>query len=215
MPRPSVLLDLDGTLVDRRRAFEDWARAFLAELGAGESDLAWLLAADENGYRPRHELTAAICDRFRPAAAAAEIEQRLQDEVVEGISCCPGVIEALRGLRAQGVELVLVTNGTVAQQTAKLERTGLAALLDAVVISEAVGVKKPGARIFALALGTRAPGEGTWRVGDHPWADMAGARAAGLMTAWVSQHQPWPHDWQPTLSAPSTAEVLTRLSDRC
>lgn len=214
MPR-QVLLDLDGTLVDRQRAFEDWARAFLAELGAGERDLAWLLAADENGYRPRRELAAVICDRFRSAATVAEIEQRLQDEVVEGISCYPGVKGALHRLRAQGVELVLVTNGTVAQQTAKLERTGLAALLDAVVISEAVGVKKPQARIFALARGTRAPGDGVWMVGDHPGADMAGARAAGLMTAWVSHHQRWPHDWQPTLSAPSTAEVLTALSDRC
>ncbi len=212
---PRVLLDLDGTLVDRRRAFENWARALLAELGAGESDLAWLLAADDNGYRPRHELAAAIRDRFRPVATVAEIEQRLQDEVVEGISCYPGVKGALRRLRAQGVELVVVTNGTVAQQTAKLERTGLAALLDAVTISEAIGVKKPEARIFALALGPRAPGDGTWMVGDHPWADMAGARAAGLLTAWVSHHQRWPHDWRPTLSAPSTAEVLMELSDRC
>ncbi|MGO1257553.1 MAG: hypothetical protein ACTMII_01265 [Brachybacterium sp.] len=53
MPRLRVLLDLDGTLVDRQRAFEDWARSFLVEVRAPAAELEWLRAADENGYRPR------------------------------------------------------------------------------------------------------------------------------------------------------------------
>lgn len=212
MPRRRVLLDLDGTLVDRQRAFEDWARSFLAEVRAPAAELEWLREADENGYRPRPELAAAIVERLFPTSQASEIEQRLQLEVIESITCYPGVVEGLRRLRAGGAELVLVTNGTVVQQSEKLRRTGLDALLDRVVISEAAGVKKPDPRIFALAIDGLVGGVETWMVGDHPTADIEGGRAAGLSTGWVSHGELWPHPWKPTLSASTTSEILQILA---
>lgn len=214
MRRLRVLLDLDGTLVDRQQAFEGWAQSFLAEVGAAAEELEWLRAADDSGYRPRRELAAAIVDRLCPSARVPAIEQRLQLEVIESISCFPGVLEGLRRLRAGGAELVLVTNGTVAQQTEKLRRTGLDALLDRVVISEVVGVKKPDPRIFARAVEGLENGRETWMVGDHPSADIEGGRAAGFATAWVSQGKSWPHPWTPTFSAPSTTEILRMLAAR-
>ncbi|MGO1976045.1 hypothetical protein [Brachybacterium tyrofermentans] len=123
MRRLRVLLNLDETLVDRQQAFEEWSQAFLAEVGAAAEELEWLRSADASGYRPRLELAAAIVDRLCPSARVPAIEQRLQLEVIESISCFPGVLEGLRHLRADGAELVLVTNGTVAQQTEKLLRT--------------------------------------------------------------------------------------------
>ncbi|MEE1617433.1 HAD family hydrolase [Brachybacterium sp. J153] len=208
---PLVLLDLDGTLVDRQRAFEDWARSFLDGVGAGPGDLDWLVEADRGGYRPRAELAAEIRRRLRPEVTAEELHEHLCLGVVEGISAYPGIIPALQSLRGIGAELVLVTNGTVVQQTAKLERTGLGRLLDRVVISEAAGVAKPDPRIFARAVdGMEARGE-TWMIGDHPTADIEGGRAAGFSTGWVSHGRPWPHPWKPTLSAPTTAELLQAL----
>lgn len=205
---PLVLLDLDGTLVDRQRAFEDWARSFTDGLGAGPDDLAWLVEADRGGYRPRAELAAEITRRLRPDATAEELREQLQLGVVEGIRAYPGIVQALDMLRGIGAELVLVTNGTVVQQTTKLERTGLAPLLDRVVISEAAGVRKPDPRIFALAVDGMDRRAGTWMIGDHPTADIEGGRAAGFSTGWVSHGRPWPHPWEPTLTAPSTAELL-------
>lgn len=206
-----VLLDLDGTLVDRQGAFEDWARSFLAEIGAPRGELDWLREADENGYRPRLDLATAIIDRWRLTAAPSDLEQRLQSDVVGGIACYPGVLEALLRLRSSGAELVLVTNGTVAQQSEKLRRTGLDRVLDRIVISEAAGVKKPDPRIFALAVEGLADGRETWMVGDHPSADIDGGRTAGFSTAWVSHGRTWPHAWEPTLSAPTTVALLEML----
>ena len=211
---PLVLLDLDGTLVDRQRAFEDWARSFTGGFGAGPDDLDWLVEADRGGYRPRAELAAEIIRRLRPDVSEGELQERLQLGVVEGIACYPGIPEALRELRGIGAALVLVTNGTVVQQTAKLERTGLGPLLDRVVISEEAGVKKPDPQIFALAVdGMEQRGE-TWMIGDHPTADIEGARSAGFSTGWVSHGRPWPHPWEPTLTAPTTAELLGMLLTR-
>ena len=208
---PLVLLDLDGTLVDRQRAFEDWARSFIDEIGAGPGDLDWLLEADWGGYRPREELAAEIVRRLRPGAPAHEIQEHLQLGVVEGIASYPGIMQALQELRGIGADLVLVTNGTVVQQTAKLERTGLGPLLDQVVISEEAGVKKPDPQIFALAVDGMEQRAETWMIGDHPTADIEGGRAAGFSTGWVSHGRPWPHPWEPTLTALSTAELLDML----
>ncbi|WP_299305177.1 HAD family hydrolase [uncultured Brachybacterium sp.] len=212
MPHLRVLLDLDGTLVDRQRAFEDWAARFVEEMDAGAEDLAWLIQADRGGYRPRQELAAAIVDRLGPKNSTTRLEQRLQLEVIEGIDCYPGVLDALRVLRDGDAELILVTNGTVLQQSAKIERTGLGPLLDRVVISEAVGVKKPDPRIFALAIDGLENGIETWMVGDHPSADIEGGRAAGCSTGWVSHGEIWPHPWEPTLSASTTREILRILA---
>lgn len=82
---PRVLLDLDGTLVDRQRAFEDWARSFIDEIGAGPGDLDWLVEADRGGYRPRAELTSEIVRRLRPGVSTEEIHKHLRLGVVEGI----------------------------------------------------------------------------------------------------------------------------------
>lgn len=214
MPRPLVLLDLDGTLVDRQRAFQRWAGRLIKAAGGGEEDLAWLIETDAEGYRPRRELAAALAARFRTGESADRLERRLQLEVIEGIECYAGVVDGLRRLRTVGTELVLVTNGTVRQQTAKLERTGLGPLLNRVIISEEVGVKKPDPQIFEIALAGSVAGSGTWMVGDHPTADVDGARAMGLSTAWVSHGRPWPHQWRPTLSAGTTAEILKALARR-
>jgi len=210
--RRRVLLDLDGTLVDRQSAFEKWARRFVEETQGDWVDLIWLIEADARGYRPRQELAVAIRERLRLEESVARLEERLQLEVIEGIECYPGVVDGLRTLRELGAELVLVTNGTVRQQRTKLERTGLDLLLDRVVISEEVGVKKPDPRIFDVALDSVGADAGTWMVGDHPAADIDGARAVGLRTAWVSHGLSWPYRWRPTLEAETTSEVLVTLT---
>lgn len=180
-----LLLDLDNTLVDREQAFARWAEELVAQAGGGPADLAWLLRADADGLTPRRELAARIAERLLPDVARDDLEERLMMEHIEHVACSPAVLAHLRRLRGQGVRLTVLTNGTGRQQRAKLERTGLAALLDAVVISEEVGASKPDPAIFAAA--------------------------AGLRTGWVSRGRPWPHAAPPTLQAPTLAALLDLL----
>lgn len=212
MARRRVLLDLDGTLVDRQGAFELWARRVVEESQGDWADFLWLIEADARGYRPRRELAVAMRERLRLEDSVARLEERLQLEVIDGIECYPGVLDGLRRLREHGAELVLVTNGTVTQQREKLRRTGLDPLLDRVLISEAAGVRKPDPRIFALAVDGLVGGVETWMVGDHPSADIEGGRAAGFSTGWVSHGELWPHPWMPTVSASTTWEILRILA---
>jgi len=69
-----------------------------------------------------------------------------------------------------------------------LDRAGLLDHFDTVVISDALGLRKPRAEIFqAVAEGLRLPPAEILHVGDSLDADVAGAKALGMRTAWLTR----------------------------
>jgi len=89
----------------------------------------------------------------------------------------PGVLEELGRL---GVARVVVSNWDVSLRGV-VEETGLAALLDGLVISAEVGAAKPDPAIFERALEAAGVGaDEALHVGDTVDVDVAGALAAGL-----------------------------------
>ena len=94
--------------------------------------------------------------------------------------------EIIDGLRVAGLRVGLLTNGPSRLQRHKLAATGLDRLLDAVAISEEIGVAKPDVAAFRCAaalLGCR-PAE-TAMVGDQLEWDLEGALRAGYRLAIV------------------------------
>ena len=53
-------------------------------------------------------------------------------------------------------------------------------------------------------------------VGDSPWADMAGARNAGMRSIWINRHGlDWPEDQEPPdATIQSLAELPAALDER-
>ena len=98
----------------------------------------------------------------------------------------PAHAELLAGLRSR-YRLGVVTNfDDTATAYDILVRHGIAPWLDTVVISEALGLRKPHpamARAGVRGLGL-SPGE-VLMVGDTWDEDVAGARAAGVDAAWI------------------------------
>lgn len=211
-----LLVDLDNTLVDRAAAFNSWSGDFVRLLGRPESEAAWLIEADRDGYEPRESLARAIKQRFRLDTAVEDLVHRLLHEHVASMTTGGGVKQALTNAKAHGWKIAIVTNGTTTQQTLKIQRAGLEPYVDAVVISEAEQVKKPDPKIFHLAarrLGSELTGG--WMVGDHPTADIAGGQSAGLETAWVSRGLEWPEEVRsPTLIAATAAEAIDAVVRR-
>ncbi|WP_186313635.1 HAD family hydrolase [Paenarthrobacter nicotinovorans] len=216
-----LLVDLDNTLVDRAAAFNAWARSFIGTLGGPATDAEWLIDADQDGYESRDSLAHAIGQRFETAPDTGEIRHMLLFDHVPLMTLDQSVTSALGNAREAGWKIGIVTNGATKQQTLKIRRLGLEAFVDAVIISEAVGVKKPDPEIFRIAtasLGaTGATGVTGWMVGDHPTADIAGGRRAGLKTAWVSRGKTWAGDTgslglaAPDLVAPTAAEAINAV----
>jgi len=174
--------------LDEVPAIERW-RGVVARLGTAEGEEAAALAEDLTEAHAR-----ALADAAVPVAGARPVLERVAE---------------------RGLDVALISNfdHTPAADWI-LEGTGLGDLIEKRVISEAVGVRKPDARIFHEALGhfDAAPGDCV-HVGDQPRADAWGAGALGLRTVWISRHtEPYPEDEHPpTLTLTRLADLLQHL----
>lgn len=189
---PLLLLDLDNTLLDRAGPFRMWGQRFLAEIGAPERDIDWLMSVDADGLTDRWDLADAIRDRYRLRMSSIDLVEELHDGVIEHTRLDPLVACALRIADDAGWVPVVVSNGTVRQQDTIIRRTGLDRYVADWVISEEAGVSKPNPRIFALAAErARMRLRGAWVIGDSPEADIGGAAAVGLPSVWLHRGRPW------------------------
>ncbi len=193
--RETVFLDAGGVLVN-----PSWTRVAEALRAQGVPvDAESLAAADPHARRALDHpdnlratsdgrgwvyldlvlARAGLAPSKKTARALVELRvyhdrHNLWESVPEEV---PEVLERLRGM---GLKLAVVSNanGTVRYL---LERVGLLPLVDLVLDSREEGVEKPDPRIFARALsqmGARA--KTTIHVGDLYYADVLGARAAGI-----------------------------------
>jgi len=196
----AVLFDLDETLLDRTTSL----KAFLADQYArhvkylGDVSLAdWsdrFLALDQRGQVPKSTVYPALLAEFNGAAERASAllaEYRLRCSLFA--KPFDGMEIALEGIRRRGARIGIVTNGETDFQTHHIKALGLDRLVDEIFISEREGLRKPEAALFhraAAALGV-LPGDCLF-VGDNPVADILGAAAAGMRTAWFHGAGEWP-----------------------
>jgi putative hydrolase of the HAD superfamily len=187
-----VLFDLDGTLFDRdaavRELFAEQHTAFAGELEGvpRERFVERLVELDDHGHADRRTTYGVLVRELGVDTALGErLIENYRDIYPRFGAAFTDALPTLAALRRRGLALGLVTNGRVVTQAAKVKRLGLEPFLDAVLISEREGVRKPDRQIFERALGRlgAAPAE-AWHVGDHPMADVAGAHAAGLTAVW-------------------------------
>ena len=109
----------------------------------------------------------------------------------EAVCLFPQSIETLTALRARGVRLALLTNGTTAEQRRKIERFGLEPYFERILVEGELGFGKPDHRFFTMALKQMglAPEE-VWMVGDNLSWEIVPAQALGLTAIW--------NDWRGT-----------------
>jgi putative hydrolase of the HAD superfamily len=215
--RPLLLLDLDNTLIDRDRAWQAGLVEFYEAHGLPLGDLEWVMLLDRRGHAPRGELVDALRERYDGALPIEEFWEFLRWGAANRARVEPGVNEALRAATAAGWTPVVVTNGAVAQQSAKIRNAKLDAVVAGCVISEAVGFRKPEPGIFhAAAAVVDGTLDGAWMVGDTEEADIGGPTRLGLSTAWLPRGRDWPDDlpYRPTLIADDVSSAIQQIISR-
>ncbi|HVB63949.1 MAG TPA: HAD family hydrolase [Nitrolancea sp.] len=192
-----VLFDLDDTLCDHysslrlrlRFAFEGIVEGF------DEVDLDDLVEASAlqsvTGTDHFAELLRqrGIDD---PARAELAAERYLSDRY-RGLVLFEESLEVLAVIRRH-TRVGMITNGPSQIQRDKIRLLEIGELFPIILVSEEEGVWKPDPVIFARALARAGatPSDALY-VGDSPEHDIAGARAAGLTSAWINRRRrSWP-----------------------
>lgn len=148
------------------------------------------------GLEPEAELVEALTRDFYEA-------------VLEHLRLFPDVERALEELRPRFV-LGIITNGPADVQRTKIERLRLHERVDHVLISGELGIAKPDPRIFRRAFAlAHTKAEEFLFVGDHPEADVRGAKGAGGWAAWINRRGlPPPDGLEADLVLESLGELL-------
>jgi putative hydrolase of the HAD superfamily len=191
--REGLILDLDDTLYPRELFVQSGLNAVARhvqdtrDIPADEA-LAVMAAARRQGSAGRE--FQALCARFGLAAdAIPELVDVFRDHwpALQLPSATAGV---LRKLRLDGWRMVVLSNGLPRVQRAKVFALGVHALVDDVIYAEEQAPGgKPSPDAFRAALKRLGlPARRCVCVGDDPVRDIAGARALGIATVWVSGH---------------------------
>lgn len=180
-----VVLDVGETLIDETRVFRTWAEIF----GIPELTLMAVLGgAIANGE------TADAWRRFfelirHPDWQDSSPEFEARYGAFRAQDLYPDALRAIDGLKACGYR-VGVTANQPARRHAELEALGVS--VEAMGMSDAMGVAKPDPAFFARTLellGSPDPGDVAY-VGDRVDNDVVASAAAGMRAVWI-RRGPW------------------------
>ena len=203
--------DVGETLIDETRIWSRWAD----RLGVTRLSFLGVLGAMAAAGRPHRE----AFEVFRPgidldaelAAWAADDPTGLRENF-DHDDLYPDVRSCFAALRAEGIGVVIAGNQPP-QAAAALEAMDLG--VDAVLISDVIGVAKPAPEFFAaVAAAADAEPDEIAYVGDRVDNDVLPARRAG-MCAVLLRRGPWGFlqaQWPDAAQADHVVESLDELA---
>ena len=190
-----VIFDLDETLLDRAESlkrFCKWQAQFQCRLDKSHIDhyVSRFIELDRNGTVWKDSVYDTLTHEF------CHLKVSTDDLLSTYLSdfwkfCTPkaGAPEAVRTLHDMGYRLALISNGKSPFQERNFEALGLTLCFDEVVVSDAVGCKKPDEQIFSITCSRlEVEPSNCVFVGDNPIADIQGAAAVGMYTIYVPGH---------------------------
>ena len=220
-----LIIDADDTLWENNIYFERAIAQFISFLNhqtytpqqvreiLNEVERECIL---KHGYG-MHSFAHALVDTFE-RISLEPITPELHQKVVgfahtiadHPVEILPGVPETLQYLASRH-HLILLTKGAVAEQSGKVERSGLKDYFAAVeiVAEKDSGTYRDVVSKYGLGHGT------TWMVGNSPKSDINPALAAGLNAVFVPHGNTWilEHEELAQAELPSRLLVVERFAD--
>ena len=218
----TLLIDADDTLWENNIYFERAIADFISFLNHREfspEQVRERLNEVERQSIKSHgygigSFANALCETFEclsVEALTAELREqihsfalRIAEHPVEIIA---GVPDTLRHLTAREHHLILMTKGNPAEQTSKVERSGLKSYFAAIEI-----VAEKNATSYHLVAEKYAlDPEVTWMVGNSPRSDVNPALEAGLHAVFVPHDMTWVLEHEEIGSPIKAGQRLLRL----
>ena len=207
MTKQAVFFDLDGTLLDRDSSVRQFVEAQHDRLASSLSHIpkatyvAEFIELDCRGHVWKDKVYQALVEEF--SITGTTWQALLEDYEAQFQFACvpfPSLLPMLSKLKSEGYSLGIVTNGFGEFQSRSIDGLGIRSYLDAVLISDVEGVRKPQLEIFQRAMQKlNVQAADSTFVGDNPEADIAGAKRAKMKAIW-KRH--------PYSSAPQEADAI-------
>lgn len=181
-----------------------WARFAAAIRPERSADFVRRVTAlDAHGHRDKREVYEVVAEEFGlDASIRDQLIGSFWAEYPRHCQLGAGVAATLLELRQRGKRLGIITNGAASVQNAALDALGIRGTMDAILISETEGLRKPDPELFRRAAGrVGVPLDRCCFVSDHPVVDVAGATAAGLQAFWKRTSYWSPSEPVPTIEA--------------
>lgn len=225
-----VLIDLDDTLWDTQTNNRESLYELYTALGWGQYFVSFEAFFDV--YEPINlslwsqyalgqiDARSLSIERLRrPLAPFLELGDSMWEQYDEQFMelirhkrrLCPGAMDALEYLHGR-YRICILSNGFGSVQYAKIEHSGLSPYIDAVVLSEEVGYRKPDERIYIHALSRmNVRHDESVMVGDSWLADIVGASNAAIPSIWYNPHALHPL----TTDCTPPKHTIAHLSELC
>ena len=189
----ALLFDLDGTILDRKKSlldFVEWQVNGMLKNDISDKKLfiSRFIELDDNGYVWKDKVYESLIKEF-------SIKNWSVNDLLKSYELCfcsfsvpiLGVIDAIKKAKNMGLKIGLISNGKSPFQERNFNSLGISHLFDVVVISEAVGLRKPDKEIFNYACEKLdvKPSESIF-IGDSVKADICGSNNAGMFSIFIA-----------------------------
>jgi putative hydrolase of the HAD superfamily len=214
----TLLIDADDTLWENNIYFERAIAKFISFLDHREHspEQVRLVLNDverssiaTHGYG-LHSFTHSLIATFEKLSVdpvTPELHDRIRSfahQITDHpIEILPGVPETLKYL-GERHHLILMTKGHPAEQSGKIERSGLKEYFSAIEIVAEKDESTYRSAIAKYALATDI----TWMIGNSPKSDINPALAAGLHAVFIPHNNTWVLEHEEVTAAPASQQLL-------
>jgi putative hydrolase of the HAD superfamily len=218
----TLLIDADDTLWENNIYFERSIAEFISFLNHREFTPQQVRerlnevereSIKTHGYG-LHSFGNALCNTFECLSVEPlthELRERIHRFAMRiaehPVEIIPGVPETLRHLAGRHHHLIMMTKGAPAEQTSKVERSGLKEHFSAVeVVAE-----KNAVAYHAVAEKYGLDPDVTWMIGNSPRSDVNPALEAGLHAVFVPHDMTWVLEHEEIASPKTARQKLLKL----
>jgi len=216
-----VVLDVNETLSDMSpmadRFTEVGAPPHMAKL--------WFSTLLRDGFAltaagATEEFATVGAEALRVLLTGVNLDRELGDAVdhimagLGSLGVHPDVADGVRALRAAGLRLVTLTNGSAQVAERLFTDAGIRDQFERLLSVQDAGAWKPAPASYAYASDTcQVPPEQMVLIAVHPW-DIEGAARAGMSTVWLNRNgSAYPgYFTPPTWTANSLTEAAAQLA---
>lgn len=183
----AVLFDLDQTLLDRTSSLEkflEWQinTLTLVPLSQQQNFIQRFITLDANGTVWKDKVYAQLIQEFQ--ISKITVQALLTSYIQDFNKFCvafQSVDSVLDRLVKADFSLGLISNGRSPFQERNFQALGVDTLFSSIIVSEAVGLRKPDPKIFQLACHQlELMPEQCIFVGDNEVVDILGAKSVGM-----------------------------------